>query len=203
MKVHKHFRKRVGKDVFFLSISIDSHVDTPEVLAGYREAYDRPWIGWYHLTGDYDEIESLRWILGVYDEDPVANDPILMAFRAQLDATVPLSNQPAMGSTWEPLARAIRRVMRGAATPESALDQAQQEYEIITRPPPESANPAGAIAAAVLVLIGLAIWFFRRISHQREEIRQWRFAYRWVLPATSSSRTRIARPRAPTAYSVC
>lgn len=73
MKVHKHFRKRVGKDVFFLSISIDSNVDKPEVLAGYREAFDRPWTGWYHLTGDYDEIESLRWILGVYDEDPVVD----------------------------------------------------------------------------------------------------------------------------------
>lgn len=71
MKVHKDFRHRMGKDVFFLSISIDPSVDTPEVLTRYRERFDHSWTGWSHFTGDYDEIESLRWILGVYDLDPV------------------------------------------------------------------------------------------------------------------------------------
>ncbi len=73
MKVHRHFKKRVGKDVLFLSISIDPKVDTPKVLGRYRENLDHPWTGWYHLTGDYDDIESLRWILGVYDLDPVVD----------------------------------------------------------------------------------------------------------------------------------
>ncbi len=27
--------------------------------------------GWLYLTGDYDEIESLRYKLGVYDLDPI------------------------------------------------------------------------------------------------------------------------------------
>ena len=52
-------------------VSIDPDADTPEVLARYRKRFDQPWTGWYHLTGDYYEIESLRWILGVYDLDPV------------------------------------------------------------------------------------------------------------------------------------
>ena len=73
MKVHKHFKNWMGKDVLFLSISIDSNVDTPEVLTRYRELFAQPWTGWYHLTGDYDEIESLRWLLGVYDPDPVVD----------------------------------------------------------------------------------------------------------------------------------
>ena len=66
--------------------------------------------------------------------------PELAAFRAQLDATVPMPNRPEMAATWEPMARALRRVSRGAMLPADALKAAQQEYAIVTRPPPEEAD---------------------------------------------------------------
>ena len=64
------FGNRVGKDILFLSISIDPEKDTPSVLREYRSYGDPNWTGWLHLTGDFDEIETLRWVLGVYDLDP-------------------------------------------------------------------------------------------------------------------------------------
>jgi len=60
----------MGRDIVFLSISIDSEKDDPEALSDYRRYPANDWTGWHHLTGDFDEIESLRWILGTYDLDP-------------------------------------------------------------------------------------------------------------------------------------
>lgn len=56
---------RVGKDIFFLSISIDPDNDTPEALKAYAEKFDvGP--GWSFLTGKADDILKLRQRLGVY-----------------------------------------------------------------------------------------------------------------------------------------
>ena len=73
MKVHRALGNRMGRDVFMLSISIDPERDTPEVLHGYAKGYGGPQPGWLYLTGDYDEITTLRRQLGVYDLDPVVD----------------------------------------------------------------------------------------------------------------------------------
>jgi protein SCO1/2 len=57
---------RLGKDVFFYSITIDPDIDTPEVLSEYR---DRFGANWMFLTGDEDEIIELRRKLGLYVEE--------------------------------------------------------------------------------------------------------------------------------------
>jgi protein SCO1/2 len=71
VKVQKLFGDRMGDEIVFLSISIDPERDDPTALAAYRRIHSDDWTGWYHLTGDYDEIETLRWVLGAYDLDPV------------------------------------------------------------------------------------------------------------------------------------
>ena len=63
---------RVGKDVFFYSISIDPEHDTPQVLKEYAEKYHaKP--GWLFLTGKKDDIDLLSKKLGLYTE-PDPND---------------------------------------------------------------------------------------------------------------------------------
>ena len=57
---------RLGKDVFFYSITIDPDVDTPDVLREYR---DRFGANWTFLTGDEEEIIQLRRKLGLYVEE--------------------------------------------------------------------------------------------------------------------------------------
>lgn len=56
---------RMGKDVFFYSISIDPDNDTPDVLKHYAGKFNvRP--GWTFLTGNKAEIDLLRQKLGLY-----------------------------------------------------------------------------------------------------------------------------------------
>ncbi len=70
VNVHELLGHRVGRDVHMLSISIEPHIDTPDILKRYWKAFgSKP--GWLYLTGDYDEIDALRHSLGVYDLDPV------------------------------------------------------------------------------------------------------------------------------------
>lgn len=64
---------------------------------------------------------------GVYADPQVANDPILKAFRAQVDVAVPMPNLPEMSMVWSPATTAMNTVVKKTATPKQALDQAQKE----------------------------------------------------------------------------
>jgi len=65
-QVQRILGDRLGKDVFFYSISIDPEIDTPEVLHEYRARFGA---NWTFLTGDEDEIVELRRKLGLYVEE--------------------------------------------------------------------------------------------------------------------------------------
>jgi protein SCO1 len=56
---------RMGKDVFFYSISIDPLHDTPEVLSAFAQKYHAG-PGWTFLTGKPEDIELLSRKLGLY-----------------------------------------------------------------------------------------------------------------------------------------
>ncbi|MGB7620739.1 MAG: SCO family protein, partial [Terriglobia bacterium] len=55
-QVQKMLGDRVGKDIFFYSISIDPKRDTPEVLKEYAEKF-HVGPGWTFLTGKEEDIE--------------------------------------------------------------------------------------------------------------------------------------------------
>lgn len=65
IEVHRLLGDRVGKDVFFYSITIDPERDTPEVLRRYVESWGVG-KGWTFLTGEERDITLLRRKLGVY-----------------------------------------------------------------------------------------------------------------------------------------
>jgi len=64
---------------------------------------------------------------GVYADPQVANDPILKAFRQQVEVAVPMPNLPEMSMVWSPATTAMNVIVKKAATPKAALDQAQKE----------------------------------------------------------------------------
>ena len=70
-EVQQVLGERMGKDIFFLSISIDPKRDTPEVLKAYSQHYQAG-PGWMFLTGNMDDITQLRTKLGLLatDADP-------------------------------------------------------------------------------------------------------------------------------------
>lgn len=64
---------------------------------------------------------------GVYADPQVANDPILKAFRQQVDTAVPMPNLPEMSMMWTPAATAMNTIVAKTATPKQAMDIAQKE----------------------------------------------------------------------------
>jgi arabinogalactan oligomer/maltooligosaccharide transport system substrate-binding protein len=64
---------------------------------------------------------------GVYADPQVAGDPILKAFRQQVDVAIPMPNLPEMSMVWSPATTAMNVIIKKAATPKAAMDQAQKE----------------------------------------------------------------------------
>lgn len=64
---------------------------------------------------------------GVYADPQVAADPVLKAFRQQVDVAVPMPNLPEMSMVWSPATTAMNVTVKKAAAPKAALDQAQKE----------------------------------------------------------------------------
>jgi protein SCO1/2 len=88
VQVQRALGDRAGRDVTFLSISLDPDRDTPEVLRTYARAFGvGP--GWSFLTGKRADVERLRRALGVRDADAR-----LDADRDQHVGLVVLGNEP-------------------------------------------------------------------------------------------------------------
>lgn len=64
-QVQQMLGDRVGKDVFFYSITIDPKRDTPKVLKDYAEKYHAG-PGWLFLTGKKEDIDLLSKRIGLY-----------------------------------------------------------------------------------------------------------------------------------------
>ena len=73
VQLQKLLGDRMGKDIFFYSITIDPQHDTPEVLKEYASKY-HVGPGWTFLTGKESDIRLLSRRLGL-DQIPNANDP--------------------------------------------------------------------------------------------------------------------------------
>ena len=63
----------------------------------------------------------------IYDDPAVAADPILKAFRAQVENSVPMPNYAEMAMFWSPVTTAMNALTRKSATPAAAMAQAQKE----------------------------------------------------------------------------
>lgn len=95
-QIQRMLGDRVGKDIFFYSITIDPAHDTPQVLKEYAKKY-HVGPGWTFLTGKKADIELVGRKLGLWS-DPDPNNPDGHA------PTVLIGNEP--GGQW----------MRNAAT---------------------------------------------------------------------------------------
>jgi protein SCO1/2 len=50
----------VGRDIFFVSLSVDPERDTPEMLKAFADAFDASAPGWQFLTGRPEDIKSIN-----------------------------------------------------------------------------------------------------------------------------------------------
>lgn len=70
VRVQKLLHDRVGRDIFFYSITLKPEEDTPKVLKRYATMHHTG-PGWLFLTGQAQDIETLRRGLGFQWSNPV------------------------------------------------------------------------------------------------------------------------------------
>jgi len=66
VKVQEILGDRLGRDIFFYSISLDPEIDTPPVLKEYREKFNAKWT---FLTGGQADVWELQKKLGLFLEE--------------------------------------------------------------------------------------------------------------------------------------
>ncbi|HJL16602.1 MAG TPA: extracellular solute-binding protein [Sandaracinaceae bacterium LLY-WYZ-13_1] len=119
-------------------------------------------------------------------EDPaLAEDPFLQSFRAAAERATVMPTHPHMRMVFGPADRAIRKVLRGTATVEAALDEGQHRFDDVTRPLPEARSPSWGLAALGLLLLGLVLLMVHRLRDPatRESLRASAPAYKYVAHA--------------------
>ena len=62
-RTYKDLKHRMGKDLFFYSITVKPQDDTPAALKHYAKLRNADLPGWYFLTGDAYDIETIRFRL--------------------------------------------------------------------------------------------------------------------------------------------
>src|SRR4051794_22190846 len=72
-QVYRLLGDRMGKDVFFYSVTIDPEHDTPAVLREYAKTFDAG-PGWLFLPGSVDDIDLISRKTGLWSP-PNPNDP--------------------------------------------------------------------------------------------------------------------------------
>jgi protein SCO1/2 len=88
LEVQRLLWPRVGRDIFFYSITLKPDEDTPEVLARYAAAR-QVGPGWTFLTGDPGDLELVRHKMGAVDPDPVVD-----ADKSQHTGMIRYGNEP-------------------------------------------------------------------------------------------------------------
>lgn len=68
--VRRALGDRFGRDVRFVSISVDPEYDTPQELRRFAAAQEASFTGWTWLTGKKEDVDRVRKRLGEMGENP-------------------------------------------------------------------------------------------------------------------------------------
>ncbi len=79
VQVKNALGERFGKDVFFVSISIDPERDTPEALRTFAATQKAEHPGWILLTGKKSHIDTIVKKLGQYNAEAQMHSTLLLA----------------------------------------------------------------------------------------------------------------------------
>jgi len=72
--IYRELKPRMGKDLFFYSITIKPENDTPAALKHYAELRNVDLPGWYFLTGDAYDLKTIRYRLFNMDHPGLDSD---------------------------------------------------------------------------------------------------------------------------------
>lgn len=75
--IYRTLQDRMGKDLFFYSITIKPENDTPAALKHYAKTRNADLPGWYFLTGDAYDLKTIRYRLFNMDHPGLDADEAL------------------------------------------------------------------------------------------------------------------------------
>ncbi|MCB9677522.1 MAG: extracellular solute-binding protein [Alphaproteobacteria bacterium] len=171
-------------------LGVDAIYRTPDAepaAAGFAEFLSR---------GEGARIRSEQGGQAVSDASVTSDDPIVQALAAQARNAVPMPNDPNTSSAFEAIARSLLSVQRGARTPEEAAADAQEFFDVFSRPLPPAADPRPWLAfLAILVLGGLGLVAQRaRDPELRARVSRHASDYLWIAPAGLSMSVLVILP---------
>jgi arabinogalactan oligomer/maltooligosaccharide transport system permease protein len=108
----------------------------------------------------------------------------LPAFHDAAKDAIPIPVSTAMNPVWDPVKNAIKKVIRGEASPKDALAEAKARYEDVMREP-EKQSPAPLVVIVGLALLWVAFAIVRRTRQPgfAREFRASKPAYKYVAHA--------------------
>ncbi len=115
----------------------------------------------------------------------LGSDGFLARFREAAEGGVITPTHENMSVVYVPADRAIRKVMRGTASPAEALAEGAHRFEDLTRPLPDPVDPSWGVAALGALSLLLVVWMTARLRdpEMRVAIRRSMPAYRYVAHA--------------------
>ena len=120
-----------------------------------------------------------------WENPALADDAFLSSFRRAAEAGVVTPTHPHMRMVYVPADSAIRKTLRGTASPHDALEEGRHRFDDVTRPLPEPVRPEwGMLALGALLLIGVYASLRRlRDPEVRVALKASMPAYRYVTHA--------------------
>jgi protein SCO1/2 len=113
-RVQRMLGERAGRDVFFVSLTLDPEHDTPEILKQYAETV-RAQPGWTFATGRAGDIDDIRRRLGLYDGPDFTRHMGLLTFGNEPEGK--WASTPALDTPRNILYSVLRRVDPFVYTP--------------------------------------------------------------------------------------
>lgn len=99
--IQQELGEAFGREVYFVSITVDPEVDRPEVLKAYAEMMGADRTGWAFVTGTQAEIHTVARQYGVFIEKRADGDVDHNLFTSLIDRTGTLRVQY-MGQRFDP-----------------------------------------------------------------------------------------------------
>jgi protein SCO1/2 len=125
-KIYHELGDRMGRDVFFYTVSIDAKRDDPAALKAYAQRY-KTGPGWSFLTGREEDVTQIRQKLGMYRKGGTGEVDLSGHSTVILMGSEKLGQWVKRSPFEEPraLARILReRMLRRHDAPQSALARA-------------------------------------------------------------------------------
>lgn len=100
--------------------------------------------------------------LAAYDNDAVATDQMIAAFRAVAEKGTATPNTLEMARVWEPMKLALRAVLQGGVSPAEAGALAQRRYRALNREAPPTTSPVPYLIVLGVGFIAFVVWQSRQ-----------------------------------------